>query len=237
MISELPSSNRLLLKCTVCLLYRIQQRALENLMTSYNLSVCLGPCLLWTTSSNCRDVERASKTVPSLVEFLITNCVEVFGRDVLSVLRVSDSSLARNTSMSLDSVFTDKPVRYADSHSMDTLTDQLGRQLMSPSRLSFDSGMILDDTSHDDELTNENKACEPIHKRFNLSYDSLDCDTYVSDDESGEHNSKHNNNNSLYVNTAELSPHMPACKYNTITSNSRRTSHQPIIGSDSVQKR
>lgn len=174
-------------------------------MTSYNLSVCLGPCILWTNSANVWEIERASKTVPRIVEFMINNCIEIFGKDILRLLQMTESGLARNTSMSLDSVFTDKPNRYIDTHSMDALTDQLGRQQMSPSRLSYDSGMILEDVSHDEESTNGSKVSEPIHRHFNVSYDSLDCDECVSDEDISEHNTKHNNNKVLYVNTAELS--------------------------------
>ena len=201
LICKLPGGNQLLLKQTIAVLYRIQQRCLENQMNSYNLSVCLGPCLLWTTSTSCREVEKASKAVVSVTEFLINNCLEIFGRSILTVLRSSDNSLARKTSMSLDSIFTEKPKCYTNSHSMDALTDQLGRQL-SPSRLSFDSGLILDDVSHDSEVTNDGKASEPIQKRLNLSYDSLDCDTYASDEEMTyvEHIAKLENNNTVYVN-------------------------------------
>ena len=201
-------------------------------MTSYNLSVCLGPCLLWTKSKNCRDLEKASKTVPSLIEFVIDHCFEIFGRNILSTIRVGNNSLARNTSMSLDSIFTDKPNHGVDSHSIDTLTDQIGRQQLSPSRLSFDSGLILDDVSHDEEISNQNKGSQPIHKRFTVSYDSLDCDAYISDEDTNEMSAKHDNNNSLYVNTAELLSH-GGRKHRTISN----AESYPLNGSAHVQRR
>lgn len=184
-------------------------------MNSYNLSVCLGPCLLWTKSTSCREVEKASKTVPKLVQFIIERCVEIFGRDILLPVLPNESSLARNTSLSLDSVFTDKPNRFIDScSSIDVLTNLLGRQQMSPSRLSYDSGMILDDMSHDEELPVETRTSKRINtRRFNSSYDSLGSDVCISDDDIQPLTSRLNNNTScsLYVNTLEL-PKLPGSK-------------------------
>lgn len=161
--------------------------------------MCLGPCILWTQSTKSIELEKASQTIPKLLQFIVTHAVQIFGAKVLDMLVAKgESTLNSKASVSLDSVFTsERTSRYvtADScHSIDTLTmstDKYRRQQLSPSRLSHDSGMILDDASHDEELHNTNH----VHRRqsqINRSYDSLGCDIECcSEDELA------NNNNTL----------------------------------------
>ena len=53
-------------------------------MTSFNLAVCIGQSLLWPQSGDLTDVDPtghadARENVPRFVEFLIENCLEIFG--------------------------------------------------------------------------------------------------------------------------------------------------------------
>lgn len=166
-------------------------------MTSYNLSVCVGPCVLWTKSTKSTELEKAGQTIPKLLEFIIMNCIDIFGVEILDMLK-GDNTLTKKSSVSLDSVFTDRPSRcVADScHSIDILTlnterCHTHRQQLSPSRLSRDSGMILDDHSHDGDLTS--RPSQQHRRQINTSYDSLDCDADICSDEELAHN-----NNTLH---------------------------------------
>lgn len=47
MICRLTKENALLLRYLLALLHGIQSNAQENQMTSFNLSVCIAPSLLW----------------------------------------------------------------------------------------------------------------------------------------------------------------------------------------------
>ena len=208
----LPAANQLLFRYLICLLHRVQLHSSDNLMTSYNLSVCIGPCILWTKSTSNTELERAGQTIPKLLEFIIMNCVDIFGVEIFDMLKGGSSTLTKKSSVSLDSVFTDRPSRscVADScHSIDMLTLNVERchnhrQQLSPSRLSGDSGMILDDHSHADDDT----AQRPSHnqqqhrnRHINTSYDSLDCDADLCSDDEILHN-----NNTLHYTTTKQ-PH------------------------------
>jgi len=121
------------------------------------------------------------------------------------MLSTDDSGLLRNTSLSMDSIFSEKPCcKFVDSscQSINRLNDQICRRLKSPSHLSYDSGLILDDASHDGDINVDTKTSTLKHQRFNLSLDSLDCQGYVS----SEDTIKYNNNNSVYENTKDLIP-------------------------------
>lgn len=53
MISRLPSENALLLRYLLAMLHGIQGNAQENQMTSFNLSVCIAPSMLWPPGAPC----------------------------------------------------------------------------------------------------------------------------------------------------------------------------------------
>jgi hypothetical protein len=68
----------------LCVLYHIDKNHKENMMTSYNLSVCIAPSILWAKQGD--DPMRAlamAKSPQQIVEYLIVNCVELFGEDVI----------------------------------------------------------------------------------------------------------------------------------------------------------
>lgn len=53
MIGRLPKENALLLRYLLAVLHGIQGNARENQMTSFNLSVCIAPSMLWPPGAPC----------------------------------------------------------------------------------------------------------------------------------------------------------------------------------------
>lgn len=53
MICRLPKENTLLLRYLLAMLHGIQGNAQENQMTSFNLSVCIAPSMLWPPGAPC----------------------------------------------------------------------------------------------------------------------------------------------------------------------------------------
>lgn len=53
MISRVPNENALLLRYLLAMLHGIQGNAQENQMTSFNLSVCIAPSMLWPPGAPC----------------------------------------------------------------------------------------------------------------------------------------------------------------------------------------
>lgn len=53
MIGRLPRENALLLRYLLAVLHGIQGNARENQMTSFNLSVCIAPSMLWPPGAPC----------------------------------------------------------------------------------------------------------------------------------------------------------------------------------------
>jgi len=53
MIGHLPKENALLLRYLLAMLHGIQGNAHENQMTTFNLSVCIAPSMLWPPGEPC----------------------------------------------------------------------------------------------------------------------------------------------------------------------------------------
>lgn len=53
MICRLPREKALLLRHLLAVLHGIQSNAEDNQMTSFNLSVCIAPSLLWPPGAAC----------------------------------------------------------------------------------------------------------------------------------------------------------------------------------------
>lgn len=64
-----------------CILYEIFQVSHNIMFIFLFLGVCLGPSLLWESNQN-----SPMRTLPSLVEMLITHCQALFGPQVISLL-------------------------------------------------------------------------------------------------------------------------------------------------------
>lgn len=112
-------------------------------MTSYNLSVCIGPCLVWTNSSHPAYIERASVIIPKLIQFILDHHEAIFGEGVTQLL--SATQLGKGASLSLDSVLMpDSQLLYQMSRKNRTPTSRHRGSLASK-----DSGLIL----YDDDST------------------------------------------------------------------------------------
>ncbi|XP_038573611.1 LOW QUALITY PROTEIN: rho GTPase-activating protein 20-like [Micropterus salmoides] len=83
MIGRLPKENALLLRYLLAMLLGIQGNAHENQMTSFNLSVCIAPSMLWPPGApGSPEVEgEGTKKVCELVKFMIEHCQQILGED------------------------------------------------------------------------------------------------------------------------------------------------------------
>ncbi|XP_037829906.1 rho GTPase-activating protein 20 [Kryptolebias marmoratus] len=83
MICRLAKENALLLRYLLALLHGVQSNAHENQMTSFNLSVCIAPSLLWPPGLlGSPEVEgRGTKKVCELVRFMIDRCPQILGEE------------------------------------------------------------------------------------------------------------------------------------------------------------
>lgn len=83
MICRLPKENALLLRYLLAVLHGIQGNAHENQMTSFNLSVCIAPSILWPPGAPCSpEVEgEGTKKVCELVQFMIEHSQQILGED------------------------------------------------------------------------------------------------------------------------------------------------------------
>lgn len=84
-IDQLPRPNYHLLCHFLCVLHHISRRSTHNLMSAANLGVCVGPSLLWSDSPATCPTEDL-RTVPALVEILITHCELLCGPHVPNML-------------------------------------------------------------------------------------------------------------------------------------------------------
>ncbi|XP_047187946.1 rho GTPase-activating protein 20-like [Scophthalmus maximus] len=87
MICRLPKGNALLLRHLLALLHGMQGNAHENQMTTFNLSVCIAPSMLWPPGAPCSpEVEgEGTKKVCELVKFMIESCQRILGEDPASL--------------------------------------------------------------------------------------------------------------------------------------------------------
>ncbi|XP_054479897.1 rho GTPase-activating protein 20-like [Anoplopoma fimbria] len=87
MICRLPKENALLLRYLFAMLHGIQGNAHENQMTTFNLSVCIAPSMLWPPGApSSPEVEgEGTKRVCELVKFMIEHCQQILGEDPSSL--------------------------------------------------------------------------------------------------------------------------------------------------------
>ncbi|XP_030211463.1 rho GTPase-activating protein 20 [Gadus morhua] len=86
LIGRLPAANAVLLRYVAALLHGIQGNADHNQMTSFNLSVCIAPSMLWAPGPSSPEQEgRGAKTVCDLVRFMIDHCKQIMETDPSSV--------------------------------------------------------------------------------------------------------------------------------------------------------
>jgi len=78
-LERLPRVNRYLLHHILYILDKTAQNSQENMMTCSNLSICVGPSLLWTEDSAYMLQQSYTKEVSGLVQLLIENFSTLFG--------------------------------------------------------------------------------------------------------------------------------------------------------------
>ncbi|XP_055421809.1 rho GTPase-activating protein 20-like [Bubalus kerabau] len=82
LLDQLPRANVVFLRYLFAVLHNIEQHSSSNQMTAYNLSVCISPSILCL--SNSGSSENFTKQI-SFIQFLIENCLKIFGEDITSL--------------------------------------------------------------------------------------------------------------------------------------------------------
>ncbi|CAD7691587.1 unnamed protein product [Nyctereutes procyonoides] len=108
---KLPRPNLLLLKHLISVLYLISKNSEINKMDASNLAICIGPNMLTRENDQHLSFEvqkDLNNKVKSLVEFLIDNCLEIFGENIPThPSTASDDSLEHTDSSDLSMLQND----------------------------------------------------------------------------------------------------------------------------------
>ncbi|XP_062911251.1 T cell activation RhoGTPase activating protein b [Mobula hypostoma] len=87
LLDKLPRHNCLLLRSVFCMLYHINKHSEVNKMDAYNLAVCIGPNMLWTSKPPPDELQKeVTAKVVGLMQFLIENCCQIFGDEIPTIL-------------------------------------------------------------------------------------------------------------------------------------------------------
>ncbi|XP_077487676.1 uncharacterized protein LOC144098720 isoform X3 [Amblyomma americanum] len=188
LLKRLPPANVELLRHFLCVLWYINSRSAENKMPSSNLAVCIGPSLLspkFVDSYHSPTLQsEISEQVPQLVEYLIENSVDIFGKDLLMLFGEppqKDPSIQDSGAEESDSPHSLQESGSAfrrDDSSIDSLERALmedsspklpNRTKVSLTNLSRDSGLTLSDTQlytpeDDVEMENTSSALQGMTK-------------------------------------------------------------------------
>ena len=73
----------------------------ENMMTSSNLAICVGPCILWSSDPHVVTGAEYAADVSKVTKLLIDDFAEIFGSDVPPVFVTSSSSSSSNNRQKL----------------------------------------------------------------------------------------------------------------------------------------
>ncbi|XP_055290385.1 rho GTPase-activating protein 20-like [Moschus berezovskii] len=84
LLDQLPRANVVFLRYLFGMLHNIEQHSSTNQMTAYNLSVCIAPSILCLLNSGSSEIENRTKKI-SFIQFLIENCLKIFGEDITSL--------------------------------------------------------------------------------------------------------------------------------------------------------
>ncbi|XP_051020265.1 T-cell activation Rho GTPase-activating protein [Acomys russatus] len=109
--NRLPRPNLLLLRHLVSVLHLISKNAEVNKMDSSNLAICIGPNMLTLQNDHGLSFQAQkdlNSKVKTLVEFLIDNCLEIFGENIPTHSRItSDDSLEHTDSSDVSTLQND----------------------------------------------------------------------------------------------------------------------------------
>ncbi|XP_007516332.2 T-cell activation Rho GTPase-activating protein [Erinaceus europaeus] len=135
---KLPALNLLLLKHLVSVLYLISKNSDTSKMDASNLAICIGPSVLARVQDRGLSLQAQkdlNSKVKTLVEFLIENCLEIFGENIPThPSTASDDSLEHTDSSDLSTLQNDSAY---DSNDPDaepsSAVSSLNRPLETPS--------------------------------------------------------------------------------------------------------
>ena len=150
-LHQLPIQNYVVLQHFIWVLYRVAENCQQNCMDAHNISLCVSPSLLWTADS----MASVHHDVPLLIEFMVRNCVQIFGREVPSAF-TAGKRLVRVRSESAGSNKYQVNVRKGSVSSTEMEYEESGDDAASPqSSLSKDSAL----TASDSNLFSEHEQC------------------------------------------------------------------------------
>nr|XP_020138635.1 rho GTPase-activating protein 20-like [Microcebus murinus] len=89
---QLPEVNVVLWRHLFGVLYNVEKRSSSNLMTAYNLAVCVAPNVPWPADPCSSESRDALAEKVSLVQFLIERSLRIFGEDIACLLGSSPVS-------------------------------------------------------------------------------------------------------------------------------------------------
>ncbi|XP_027959090.1 T-cell activation Rho GTPase-activating protein [Eumetopias jubatus] len=108
---KLPRPNLLLLKHLISVLYLISKNSEISKMDASNLAICIGPNMLTRENDRYLSFEAQkdlNNKVKTLVEFLIDNCLEIFGENIPAhSSTASDDSLEHTDSSDMSTLQND----------------------------------------------------------------------------------------------------------------------------------
>ncbi|KAK5891106.1 hypothetical protein CgunFtcFv8_018396 [Champsocephalus gunnari] len=165
MILRLPKENALLLRYLLAMLRGIQGNAHENQMTSFNLSVCIAPSMLWAPGAPCSpEVEgEETKRVCELVKFMIEHCQLILGEDPSSLFGGPPQRLA-------DEMGSDSWLYPLTDSSYDSLENELDVSgspgfcsRAKPLQGSLDSILTLSDCEQEPDVLHTNMQGLKLH--------------------------------------------------------------------------
>lgn len=108
---KLPRPNLLLLKHLISVLYLISKNSEISKMDASNLAICIGPNMLTRENDQYLSFEAQkdlNNKVKTLVEFLIDNCLEIFGENIPAhSSTASDDSLEHTDSSDMSTLQND----------------------------------------------------------------------------------------------------------------------------------
>ncbi|XP_061020061.1 rho GTPase-activating protein 20-like [Dama dama] len=84
LLDQLPRANVVFLRYLFGVLHNIEQHSSSNQMTAYTLSVCMTASILGLLNSGSTALENFTKKI-SFIQFLIENCLKIFGEDITSL--------------------------------------------------------------------------------------------------------------------------------------------------------
>ena len=70
----------------MCILFYIDKFSHENSMNAFNLGICVSQSMLWPHTSLGAGIQtEAVEKVPSVIQFMIENCMAVFGEECIKL--------------------------------------------------------------------------------------------------------------------------------------------------------